>query len=67
MAKGKRFIVEDEWIYGYEPFFDGYVKIASIHEKTKQIRPTHGYYPPHPYGKATKSYAIRNGYDYIAK
>lgn len=52
------------WIMGYEPYFHKDVFIARIHEATKEIRPCHGYFCPHPYGKKVKAFARRNGYNY---
>ena len=57
---------EENWLMGYEPYFEKNVRIASIDEEEKIIRPTHGYYPNHPHSKKAIAWAKRNGYKYIA-
>lgn len=49
--------IENDGLYGFEPFFNCFVKIASIHHKSKTIRPCHGYFMPHKYGKLANKYA----------
>lgn len=64
-SKFKRLKIEGDLIMGYEPYFESYVRVASINRKKKEVRPSHGYFHPHHYGKASKSWALRNGYSFI--
>jgi hypothetical protein len=57
---------ENDYLMGYEPYFEKNVSIASIDEESKTIRPTHGYFPNHPHSKKAIAWAKRNGYKYIA-
>lgn len=54
-------------ILGYEPALGVDVTIAFINHGSKSIRPCHGYFPPHRYGKETQKYAKELGYTYNAK
>lgn len=53
-------------LMGYEPYFEKNVAIATINEKSKEVRPTHGYFPKHPMSKKAIAWAKKNGYTYIA-
>jgi len=60
-------IVRDgSYLFGYEPYFEKNVMIASIDDIEKVVRPTHGYYPNHPLSKKAIAWAKKNGYQYIA-
>jgi len=66
MADGGRIKEEEDSLLGYEPYFEKYVRIASIDREKKIVRPTHGYYPKHPMSKKAINWAKKHGYDYIA-
>ena len=51
-------------ILGYEPYFDKLVSVATIYADTKEIKPSHGYYAPHKYGKQMKKFAQSIGYNF---
>ena len=56
-------------IYSMEIGYDGKptrTMVGTINDKTKQVRPTHGYFPPHKTGNKIKIYAKAVGYDFIA-
>jgi len=54
----------DAFLTGYEPYFEKDVNIARIDDKSKTVKPTHGYYPNHPLSKKAKAWAKKNGYTY---
>jgi hypothetical protein len=54
-------LIEDE-LYGYEPYFEKDVTVAYINHDRKEVSPCHGYFFPHPLGKASKKYAKSIGY-----
>ena len=56
--------IEGDLILGFEPYFKDFVTVAHIDRNNNEIRPTHGYFPEHPYGKLTKKYAKENGFKY---
>jgi hypothetical protein len=60
----KKFIVEQNEILGFEPYFNKLVLIAMINHERKEIRPTNGYFYPHKYGKKAKKYAESIGYTF---
>ena len=53
-----------ENITRYEPYFDKDVNTAHIDHNNKTIRPCHGYFMPHKYGKLNKKYADKIGYTF---
>jgi len=57
---------DSNFLMGYEPYFEKDVAIATIYEKAKQVRPTHGYFPKHPMSKRAINWAKKNGYTYVA-
>ena len=57
-------IFKTDVIYSYEPYFDNYVIIAIIDHEKKEIRPTHGYFSPHPQSSCSKRTAKRLGYTF---
>ena len=57
---------EGNYLMGYEPYFEKDVRIASVNEEDKVVRPTHGYFPNHPLAKKAIAWAKRNGYEYVA-
>ena len=56
-----------EYIYGLEPFFNKTVYIAVIDHKNKEVRPCHGYFPPHKHSNYSKRIAINLSYTYNSK
>ena len=62
--KNKAMIVQAQFILGWEPYFNKDVRIASIDHMSKEIRPCHGYFFPHPWGKKVKAYAKKLGYTF---
>lgn len=38
--------------------------IATIHHNTKEVKPDHGYFSPHPYSKYSKKVAKELGYEF---
>jgi len=58
----QRILVRDNKILGYEKYFNKLVTIAYIDKDANEVRPTHGYFAPHPYGKKVKNWSKRNGY-----
>jgi len=65
-ANGGRIQEEDDYLLGYEPYFEKNVPIASIDRENKIVRPTSGYFPKHPMSKKAINWAKKHGYDYIA-
>lgn len=65
-AKGGAIKREENYLLGYEPYFEKHVQIAAINDMNKTVRPTHGYFPNHPLAKKAISWAKRNGYEYVA-
>ena len=57
-------ITKNQWILGYEEYFKKDVYIGVINHKTKEVRPCHGYFYPHQYGKKLKRYAKKIGYNF---
>ena len=55
----------DAFLVGYEPYFEKDVNIARIDDKSKTVKPTHGYFPKHPLSKKAMAWAKKNGYKYI--
>jgi len=55
-------IIKDNTIMDYEPYFDKNVNVATIDHVNKEVRPRHGYFKPHKYGKASEAYAKTIGY-----
>lgn len=51
-------------VYGFEPYFDKLVVIATIYHENKEVRPTHGYFAPHRLSRYTKSVSKRLGYNF---
>ena len=49
-------------IYGYEPYFQRNVEVGFIMPDKKVIKPSHGYFFPHPYGKKMKAVAKKIGF-----
>lgn len=60
-------IRNDREILGYEPALGVDVITAFINHEAKTIRPTHGYFPPHRYGKENAKYAKEIGYTFNAR
>jgi hypothetical protein len=56
--------IKGDKIYGYEPYFDKNVWVASINHDREEVTPTHGYFYPHKIGKKTKKYAEKIGYTF---
>lgn len=54
-------------ILGFEPYFGKDVTIAFINHDQKTIRPAHGYFPPHRYGKESRKFAKDLGYKFVAR
>jgi hypothetical protein len=54
-------------ILGYEPAFGMDVITAFINHEARTIRPAHGYFAPHRYGKENTKYAKEIGYKFINK
>lgn len=54
-------------ILGYEPALGFDVTTAFINHSTRTIRPAHGYFPPHRYGKENQKYAKELGYTFNAR
>ena len=59
--------IEKSAIYGFEPVFNKHVIVAHIDHDNKEIRPTHGYFVPHTYGKKVQKYAESIGYEFIQR
>jgi len=51
-------------ILGYEPFFNKNVTIGTVDHTNKEVRPSHGYFPPHSHGKRIQRYARIIGYKF---
>ena len=51
-------------ILGFEPYFNDFVVVGTINHNTKRIRPTHGYFYPHKYGKRMKAMAKKLNYTF---
>lgn len=51
-------------ILNFEPYFNDYVTTATICHNSKEIRPCHGYFKPHKYGKYNEKLAIKLGYKF---
>lgn len=62
--KFKNIKFEGEKIMGFEPYFNDFVRIATIDSEMKEVRPAHGYFYPHYYGKITKKWSLENGYNF---
>ena len=60
----EKFIIQSDCIVGFEPYFNSLVKVAFIDHGKKEIRPSHGYFAPHKYGKKSKKYAESIGYTF---
>jgi hypothetical protein len=60
-------VINNDQIYGFEPYFDKNVIIASIDHEKKEIRPTHGYFIPNPFGIKAENYAKKIGYNFNNK
>jgi hypothetical protein len=50
------------YILRHEYYFDRLVATAIINHESKEVRPTHGYFLPHHYGKLNKKIADKLGY-----
>ena len=65
----EKFEIQDGIILlGYEPYFRGNVPIAYIYtdfEGVRSVRPTHGYYAPHPHSETSKKWAKSLGIPFI--
>jgi hypothetical protein len=64
MAKGGIIRNGDELTH-YEPYFEKNVRVASIDEDNKIIRPSMGYFYPNKIAKKTILWAKNNGYKFI--
>jgi hypothetical protein len=64
MAKGGIIRNGDELTH-YEPYFEKNVRVASIDEDEKIIRPSMGYFYPNKIAKKTILWAKNNGYKFI--
>jgi hypothetical protein len=64
MAKGGIVRNGDELTH-YEPYFEKNVRVASIDEDEKIIRPSMGYFYPNKIAKKTILWAKNNGYKFI--
>jgi hypothetical protein len=53
-----------EVIQAHEPYLEKKVAVAIINHEKKEIRPTHGYFNPHKYGKYISKYAESIGYKF---
>ena len=53
--------IEPKQLTGWEPYFGKNVKIATVDDVLKEVRPTHGYFPPHKHGIAAKRWAKKYG------
>ncbi len=56
--------LKENKILRYEPYFNERVATAIINHELKEIRPTHGYFYPHKYGKMNKQLAKKIGYSF---
>jgi hypothetical protein len=56
--------IKGDEIYTYEPYFEKDVLVATIDQKNKEVRPTHGYFSPHKIGQKSKKYAEKIGYSF---
>ena len=54
-------------ILNFEPYFNDYVITATICHNSKEIKPSHGYFYPHKYGKINKLVAKKLGYTFNNK
>lgn len=54
-------------IMGFEPYFNEMVWVGTIDHDKKEIKPTHGYFAPHLYGKRMRAKARSMGYKYTQK
>ena len=45
-------------IMGFEPYFEKLVQVGTVHEG--ELWFSHGYYPPHKYGKKMVKFARKN-------
>jgi hypothetical protein len=43
--------IQDNKVYGYESYFEKEVVVGTINPTMKEVRPAHGYFMPHPFGK----------------
>jgi len=60
--KMKVILIQNGKIFGIEPYFGKEVQIGSIFKK--EIRPAHGYFFPHPFGKIMKRFARNMKYQF---
>ena len=60
----KNYKIEGDKIKGFEPYFEKMVRIATIDHEKKEIRPSHGYFAPHPHSKYSKKIAKKLGYTF---
>jgi hypothetical protein len=56
---------EGNYLMHFEPYFEKDVKVASIDENSKTIRPIHGYFHPNKIAKKSVAWAKNNGYKFI--
>lgn len=71
MSKKRKFVKHPyfegvEKIYGWEPYFEKLVWVATVDHENKEVRPTQGYFPPHQHGITSKRYAKKMGYNFNA-
>lgn len=57
--------IEDDKIYGWDSYLTSMRWVARIDHDLKEIRTTHGYSIPHPYGMKVKKYAEKIDYKFI--
>lgn len=62
--KSTRYELSGDVVLRYEPYFECKVPTAKINHELKEVRPSHGYFMPHPYGKLNKKLADRLGYSF---
>jgi hypothetical protein len=54
-----------EMIFGFERYFNKRVWVANIrHNPIECIKPTHGYFYPHPIGKKLKNWCKKNNIEF---
>ena len=59
--------IKGDKIFGYDSHFSGWRWVAMIDHEKKIVKPTHGYYLPHAYGKKAQKYALKLGYEFKEK
>lgn len=62
--KADKFLGDAEWIVDWSLFFENWIYTAIIHHDTKEVRPCHGYFVPHPIGIRNRAIAKRLGYTF---